>query len=318
IAWQSDVDDDDGLSRHQPPFLACASSRLYCPASVCAFCLRFCLARLRSGDVSNVRPPHSAPLVVRSGSDLVDWLYAHIEGFTDRRDVRRYASNLLKYGFIQHTVNKSTFSEQCYYVFTDMNSTKKTLKLNQKRETRVELENAYAEIDRLRRLLSCSVLPQQSADLGNGGEGFGQRNRCRTTKNAQNDKFQNARLTALTKAIRALHREKEAVSQLNNELLRQLQKCKQCCPKTERTGRRRPSGNSLPAGTVIATPINAPKADAATERGTNHREDRSPVEPYIDAVEADDMQIRFGDLERRNQYLEKQKQELEASYSNML
>uniref|UniRef100_A0A0X3Q3B0 Segment polarity protein dishevelled homolog DVL-3 n=1 Tax=Schistocephalus solidus TaxID=70667 RepID=A0A0X3Q3B0_SCHSO len=57
------------------------------------------------------------------GSDLVDWLYAHIEGFTDRRDVRRYASNLLKYGYIQHTVNKSTFSEQCYYVFTDMNST---------------------------------------------------------------------------------------------------------------------------------------------------------------------------------------------------
>lgn len=51
------------------------------------------------------------------GSDLVDWLYTHVSGFVDRRDARRYACNLLKAGFIQHTVNKVTFSEQCYYVF---------------------------------------------------------------------------------------------------------------------------------------------------------------------------------------------------------
>ncbi|ESO01627.1 hypothetical protein HELRODRAFT_112621 [Helobdella robusta] len=51
------------------------------------------------------------------GSELVDWLYSHVEGFVDRRDARRYACNLLKYGFIQHTVNKISFSEQCYYVF---------------------------------------------------------------------------------------------------------------------------------------------------------------------------------------------------------
>ncbi|CAM5179168.1 unnamed protein product [Eretmochelys imbricata] len=33
---------------------------------------------------------------------------------------RKYASNLLKAGFIRHTVNKITFSEQCYYVFGDL------------------------------------------------------------------------------------------------------------------------------------------------------------------------------------------------------
>jgi len=48
---------------------------------------------------------------------MVDWLYSHVEGFVDRRDARRYACNLLKAGFIHHTVNKLTFSEQCYYIF---------------------------------------------------------------------------------------------------------------------------------------------------------------------------------------------------------
>ncbi|KAK7496736.1 hypothetical protein BaRGS_00011945 [Batillaria attramentaria] len=53
------------------------------------------------------------------GADLVDWLFAHVEGFADRRDARKYACNLLKSGYIRHTVNKLTFSEQCYYVFGD-------------------------------------------------------------------------------------------------------------------------------------------------------------------------------------------------------
>lgn len=55
-----------------------------------------------------------------SGSDVVDWLFHHVEGFADRREARKYASNLLKAGFIRHTVNKITFSEQCYYVFGDL------------------------------------------------------------------------------------------------------------------------------------------------------------------------------------------------------
>ena len=31
-----------------------------------------------------------------SGSDLVDWLFANVEGFQDRREARKYASKLLK------------------------------------------------------------------------------------------------------------------------------------------------------------------------------------------------------------------------------
>uniref|UniRef100_A0A8C6P2C3 Dishevelled segment polarity protein 3a n=1 Tax=Nothobranchius furzeri TaxID=105023 RepID=A0A8C6P2C3_NOTFU len=54
------------------------------------------------------------------GSDVVDWLFHHVEGFSDRREARKYASNLLKVGYIRHTVNKITFSEQCYYVFGDL------------------------------------------------------------------------------------------------------------------------------------------------------------------------------------------------------
>ncbi|CAG7730004.1 unnamed protein product [Allacma fusca] len=51
------------------------------------------------------------------GADIVDWLLSHVEGFADRREAKKYASNLLKSNYIRHTVNKITFSEQCYYVF---------------------------------------------------------------------------------------------------------------------------------------------------------------------------------------------------------
>ncbi|CAD5124975.1 DgyrCDS13219 [Dimorphilus gyrociliatus] len=54
------------------------------------------------------------------GSDLVDWLNTHVEGFASKKDARKYACNLLKAGYIRHTVNKLTFSEQCYYVFGDI------------------------------------------------------------------------------------------------------------------------------------------------------------------------------------------------------
>jgi hypothetical protein len=55
------------------------------------------------------------------GSDVVDWLFNHVEGFPDRRDARKYACNLLKYGYIRHAVNKMRFTEQCYYIFGDFN-----------------------------------------------------------------------------------------------------------------------------------------------------------------------------------------------------
>lgn len=54
------------------------------------------------------------------GADVVDWLFNHVQGFQDRRDARKYATQLLKAGYIRHTVNKITFSEQCYYVFGDL------------------------------------------------------------------------------------------------------------------------------------------------------------------------------------------------------
>ncbi|XP_037684659.1 segment polarity protein dishevelled homolog DVL-1 isoform X2 [Choloepus didactylus] len=64
------------------------------------------------------------------GADVVDWLYAHVDGFRDRREARRYAGSMLKRGFLRHTVNKVTFSEQCYYVFGDLCSNLAALNLN--------------------------------------------------------------------------------------------------------------------------------------------------------------------------------------------
>uniref|UniRef100_A0A2K5SFZ5 Dishevelled segment polarity protein 1 n=1 Tax=Cebus imitator TaxID=2715852 RepID=A0A2K5SFZ5_CEBIM len=51
-------------------------------------------------------------------------------GFKERREARKYASSLLKHGFLRHTVNKITFSEQCYYVFGDLCSNLAALNLN--------------------------------------------------------------------------------------------------------------------------------------------------------------------------------------------
>lgn len=64
------------------------------------------------------------------GSDVVDWLFNHVEGFPDRRDARKYACNLLKHGYIRHAVNKMRFSEQCYYIFGDFNQSTLNSQLN--------------------------------------------------------------------------------------------------------------------------------------------------------------------------------------------
>ncbi|XP_044762880.1 segment polarity protein dishevelled homolog DVL-3 [Coccinella septempunctata] len=63
------------------------------------------------------------------GTDMIDWLLTHVEGFHERRDARKYASHLLKAGFIRHTVNKITFSEQCYYIFGDLCQAMSNLKI---------------------------------------------------------------------------------------------------------------------------------------------------------------------------------------------
>jgi segment polarity protein dishevelled len=53
---------------------------------------------------------------------LVNWLFENVDGFVNRNDARKYASSMLKAGYIRHTVHKLTFSEQCYYVFGDIYS----------------------------------------------------------------------------------------------------------------------------------------------------------------------------------------------------
>ncbi|XP_037075386.1 segment polarity protein dishevelled homolog DVL-3-like [Pollicipes pollicipes] len=63
------------------------------------------------------------------GSDVVDWLHSYVAGFADRREARKYAAHMLRAGFIRHTVNKNTFSEQCYYVFGDLCNSFSAMKL---------------------------------------------------------------------------------------------------------------------------------------------------------------------------------------------
>ena len=64
---------------------------------------------------------------LHKGSDMVDWLHSNVEGFIDRRHARKYAALMLKHGFVRHTVNKITFSEQCYYVFGDFRAAAQSL-----------------------------------------------------------------------------------------------------------------------------------------------------------------------------------------------
>ncbi|XP_064459800.1 segment polarity protein dishevelled homolog DVL-3-like isoform X2 [Ornithodoros turicata] len=54
------------------------------------------------------------------GADVVDWLLNHVHGIHDRKVAKSYASQMLKAGYIRHTVNKEKFSEQCYYIFADL------------------------------------------------------------------------------------------------------------------------------------------------------------------------------------------------------
>lgn len=54
------------------------------------------------------------------GSDMVDWLNKNVQGLGVYKDARKYAENMLKSGYIRHTLNKNSFSKQCYYTFSDM------------------------------------------------------------------------------------------------------------------------------------------------------------------------------------------------------
>nr|QXY82378.1 dishevelled HduDvl [Halisarca dujardinii] len=75
------------------------------------------------------------------GANAVDWLFTNVEGFIDRRHAKKYCSLMLKDAYIKHTVNKVSFSEQCYYVFGDIFSTSKQLY-----KTPSELEKALGKM----------------------------------------------------------------------------------------------------------------------------------------------------------------------------
>ena len=47
----------------------------------------------------------------------MQWLFDKVSGFSSRNEARSFAKKLLKEGYLKHTTGKSTFSEQCYYVF---------------------------------------------------------------------------------------------------------------------------------------------------------------------------------------------------------
>lgn len=55
------------------------------------------------------------------GSDVVAWLQRNVQGFNNQKDAKKFASKLLKQGYIQHAINmKSSFSGKCYYVFSEL------------------------------------------------------------------------------------------------------------------------------------------------------------------------------------------------------
>lgn len=59
------------------------------------------------------------------GAEVVQWLFNHVEGFPELKDARKYASQLLKQGYIRHAVARANnkFSQKCLYQFGDLNGT---------------------------------------------------------------------------------------------------------------------------------------------------------------------------------------------------
>lgn len=116
VEWKCSVMLFIVICNYAPPFVLhqCFGMFVYCTVYTMYQCLSCILAqKCPLGWINLI-------LSLHPGSDVVEWLFHHIEGFQDRREARKYASNLLKAGFIRHTVNKITFSEQCYYVFGDL------------------------------------------------------------------------------------------------------------------------------------------------------------------------------------------------------
>lgn len=52
-----------------------------------------------------------------AGADLIDWMMEHIEGFTDRKQARFFANELLNEKLITHFTSVNHFTEKRYYTF---------------------------------------------------------------------------------------------------------------------------------------------------------------------------------------------------------
>lgn len=101
------------------PYLSSISILIHC--SIRIKCIIFsCIVSFIKTVSLTCSPMRAGVPHLSSGADVVDWLFSRVEGFKDRRDARKYASSLLKHGYLRHTVNKITFSEQCYYTFGDL------------------------------------------------------------------------------------------------------------------------------------------------------------------------------------------------------
>ena len=74
------------------------------------------------------------------GADAVNWVLENVEGVNDRREARRIVSSMLRNNLIKHTVNKLTFSEQCYYVLSDGKKQCKYLKSGVLREKTLHIK----------------------------------------------------------------------------------------------------------------------------------------------------------------------------------
>ncbi|XP_074604525.1 segment polarity protein dishevelled homolog DVL-3-like [Brevipalpus obovatus] len=52
------------------------------------------------------------------GSDVVNWLYNHVQGFESKSDAEKYAQKMFTKGLIRHAVDQNkSFSKQRYYIF---------------------------------------------------------------------------------------------------------------------------------------------------------------------------------------------------------
>lgn len=53
------------------------------------------------------------------GSDLLTWLERNVYGFTNEREAKKFASMMLKEGYIRDPISKKSFSSKSYYTFVN-------------------------------------------------------------------------------------------------------------------------------------------------------------------------------------------------------